>query len=273
MTASMQLFDGRVAVVGGGVMGEAVVRGWIDAGAVAADRFTIVEPSPERREQLTASLGEVRAVPTGEDAFPAELVVLAVKPQVIDAVAAQLSPMLGGSLVVSIAAGASTARLESLLPAGTRVVRVMPNTPAMVGAGMAVVSGGGEASEEDVESVRALFDVLGQAITLEEKYQNAATAVSGSGPAYFALIVDGLARAGVAAGLTRSVAQALAVQTMLGTATMLQSTGMHPEALVDSVASPGGTTIAAIGALEAGGVRTALAEAVKAAVARAEELG
>jgi pyrroline-5-carboxylate reductase len=149
----------------------------------------------------------------------------------------------------------------------------MPNTPAMVGAGMAVVSGGGEAGAEQVETVRALFAKLGAAIAIDERHQNAATAISGSGPAYFALVVDALARAGVAAGLPRTVSQSLAIQTMRGTAELLDATGQHPEALIDGVASPGGTTISAINALEANGVRAAFGEAVRAAVGRAEELG
>jgi pyrroline-5-carboxylate reductase len=196
-----------------------------------------------------------------------------VKPQVIEGVLNDIAAQLGESLVVSIAAGISCARLESLLPAGTAVVRVMPNTPAMVGQGMAVVSGGSEATDAEVESVRTLFAAIGEALVVEERYQNAASAISGSGPAYFALVVDALARAGVAAGLTRQIAQALAVQTMLGTAEMLRQTGLHPEALIDGVTSPGGTTIAALGKLESAGLRAAFDDAVRAAVARAQELG
>lgn len=265
-------FEGTVAVIGGGVMGEAIVRGWITSGAVDPASLVIVEPSEARREDL-GSLGGVRIVASASEALPADLVLLAIKPQVLEGVLVSLSPLLGEALIVSIAAGISTARLESVLPAGTPVVRVMPNTPAAVGEGMAVVSGGGEATEPQVETVRALFDALGRALVVEERYQNAASAISGSGPAYFALVVDSLAHAGVAAGLTRSVAQELAVQTMKGTAALLESTGAHPASLMDGVSSPGGTTIAALGKLEDGGVRSAFAEAVRAAVARAEELG
>lgn len=265
-------FGGTIAVIGGGVMGEAIIRGWLESGASQAAKVTVVEPSEARREAL-AALGAVRVVERAEDAMPSDLVLLAVKPQVIDSVVTALAPALGDALVVSIAAGVSTARLESLLPQGARVVRVMPNTPAMVGEGMAVISGGGEATEADVADVHRLFDAIGKAVVIDERYQNAASAVSGSGPAYFALVIDALARAGVAAGLTRHVAQLLAVQTMYGTAQMLAETGMHPEALIDGVTSPGGTTIAALGQLEAGGVRSAFNEAVKAAVKRAEELG
>jgi pyrroline-5-carboxylate reductase len=153
------------------------------------------------------------------------------------------------------------------------VVRVMPNTPALVGEAMSVVSGGTEASAEQVQLVRALFGELGASLVLEERFQNAAAAISGSGPAYFALVVDALARAGVRQGLSRDIAQTLAIQTMRGTATMLAETGMHPESLVDGVTSPGGTTIAAVEVLENRALRAAFAEAVAAAVRRAKELG
>jgi pyrroline-5-carboxylate reductase len=235
-------------------------------------RITIAEPSPERRDALATSFG-VRCVAGGEEALPADTVILAVKPQVIDAVTAALASALSGSVVVSIAAGITCARLEAALPSGSVVVRVMPNTPALVGAGMSVISGGNEASAEQVNLVRDLFAALGKAIVLEERYQDAASAISGSGPAYFALVVDALARGGVRQGLPREVSEALAVQTMLGTAKLLDGTGVHPEALVDGVSSPGGTTIAAIEALEARAVRSAFAEAVAAAVHRSKELG
>lgn len=263
--------DKRIAVIGGGRMGEALLGGWIAAGCVDTSRVIVVDPSAERRGAMQA-LG-VAASENADGAFPADLVVLAVKPQIMTPVLDGLAGLVDGALVVSIAAGLSTARLESQLPAGTPVVRVMPNTPALAGEGMAVISGGGEATTEQVELVRDLFAAVGEALVIDERYQNAATAISGSGPAYFALVVDALARAGVAAGLNREISQKLAIQTMRGTAVLLEQTGAHPEALVDGVASPGGTTIAAITELEASGVRAAFADAVAAAVARAEELG
>jgi pyrroline-5-carboxylate reductase len=272
MSTDSLRYDGTLAVIGGGRMGEAIVGGLIGSQAIAASSITIAEPSASRREALARDLG-VRCVASGIEALPADIVLLAVKPQVMDAVVGSLAASLGGALVVSIAAGISSARLESELPAGTAVVRVMPNTPALVGEAMSVVSGGSEASEEQVELVARLFGLLGDSVVLAEGYQDAATAVSGSGPAYFALVVDALARAGVRQGLPREVAQKLATQTMFGTAKMLAETGMHPEALIDGVASPGGTTIAAVEALEARAVRAAFAEAVAAAVQRAKELG
>lgn len=265
-------FEGTVAVIGGGRMGEAIVGGLIAADAVAAERIVVADPTPARRETLAAAYG-VRVAADGASCLPADVVLLAVKPQVIDAVTARLSASLAGSLVVSIAVGVSCARLESLMPAGTAVVRVMPNTPALVREGMSVVSGGTEATAEQVELVRSLFGAIGDAIVLDERYQDAAAAISGSGPAYFALVVDALARAGVRQGLPRDVAQHLAVKTMQGTAVLIAESGTHPEAIVDAVTSPGGTTIAAIEALERAGVRAGFSAAVGAAVARAKELG
>lgn len=263
--------NARVVMIGGGKMGEAMAAGWLATGTLTAGNLAVVEPSESRRAQL--SLGETRVVADAGEVLPANVVVLAVKPQVLEAVIGGLGENLAGVLVVSVAAGISTARIESLLSGATAVVRVMPNTPAMVGEGMAVVSGGSEASDEQVEYVRGLFAALGDAITVEERYQNAAGAISGSGPAYFALVIDALARAGVAAGLPRAVAQRLAVQTMAGTAKLLDESGMHPEELVDGVTSPGGTTIAALTELEAAGLRAAFVDAVAAAVHRSEELG
>lgn len=274
MTANVISFDGTLAVIGGGRMGEAIFAGLIAAGAVGRDRIVVAEPVEARRAEL-AAIHRVACVATAAEALPgAAIVLVAVKPQVFDAVLAELVPNLPhGALVISIAAGLTCARIESSLPAGTPVVRVMPNTPALVGEGMAVISGGTEATAQHVELARSLFAAIGRAEVIAERYQDAATALSGSGPAYFALIVDALARAGVRQGLTRDIAERLVVQTMRGTAELLERSGQHPEQLADAVASPGGTTIAALHELEAHGVRAALGEAVDAAVARAKELG
>jgi len=265
-------FEGSLAVIGGGKMGEAIVGGLIASGIIEAARITIAEPSAQRRADLAKRFA-VATVDEGADALPADVVILAVKPQVIDSVTTALSGKLASTLVISIAAGVSSARLEALLPDSSAVVRVMPNTPALVGEGMSVVSGGSNPTAEQVDLVRALFAALGEAIVLDERHQDAATAISGSGPAYFALVIDALSRAGVRHGLPRDVAQALAVQTMRGTAELLDSTGTSPSDLMDGVSSPGGTTIAALEVLEARAVRAAVADAVSANVARAKELG
>jgi len=273
MTQGQFKLSGTLAVIGGGRMGEAIIKGLIDAGAVGPEYVIVAEPVAARRDTLAAAHGVRCVAEASEAAARADIVLLAVKPQVIDAVVAEISDSVQGTLVVSIAAGISCARLETQLPSGTPVVRVMPNTPAMVGEGMSVVSGGSEATEEHVELVRELFSLIGKAVVLDESYQDAATAISGSGPAYVALFVDALSRAGVRQGLSREVAQTLAVQTVRGTAALLERTGTHPEELVDGVSSPGGTTIAAIEALEAGGFRASVNAAVSAAVKRAKELG
>ncbi|MDO8963874.1 MAG: pyrroline-5-carboxylate reductase [Coriobacteriia bacterium] len=265
---------GRLAVIGGGRMGEAIVGGLLAADAVVAADIVIAEPNGTRRDEL-ATAHSVSVVDDGAAALHgADTVLLAVKPQVLDDVLTALAPGIpAGALVVSIAGGFTCARLESLLPPGTAVVRVMPNTPALVGQGMALISGGSEATPEHVERVRALFGAIGEAIVIDERYQDAGTAISGCGPAYVALFVDALARAGVREGLTRDVAQRLALQTLRGTVELIERTGQHPEAVVDAVASPGGATIAAIAELEAKGFRTAVSSAVRAAVKRARELG
>jgi pyrroline-5-carboxylate reductase len=264
---------GRLAVIGGGRMGEAIVGGLIASGAMAPGEIVVAEPVAARRDVLASEYGIGVVSDAAEALSCAGTVLLAVKPQVIDAVTQSISDAVApGALVVSIAAGVSCARLESRLPAGTAVVRVMPNTPALVGAGMSVVSGGAEATPSQVEAVCELFSAIGFVVMLPESQQNAATAISGSGPAYVAMFVDALARAGVRHGLPRDVAEELAVRTVSGTAALLEGTGQHPEQLVDGVSSPGGTTIAAIEALEAGGFRASIGAAVAAAVARAREL-
>ncbi len=265
-------FEGSLAIIGGGRMGEAIVGGLIASAIIETERITVVEPTHSRRDELSAKFS-VATVADASAALPADVVILAVKPQVIDAVVTELSDSLAATLVVSIAAGMSCARLEALLPDSAAVVRVMPNTPALVGEGMSVVSGGSNSTAEQVDLARALFAALGQAVVLDERYQDAATAISGSGPAYFSLVIDALARAGVRHGLPRDVAQALAIQTMRGTAELLEVTGTSPSDLMDGVSSPGGTTIAALEILEARAVRAAIADAVSANVARAKELG
>ena len=266
---------GRLAVIGGGRMGEAIVGGLLAADAVQAGSVVVAEPNATRRAELAGEYG-VAVVEDGAQAVVgADTVLLAVKPQIVDGVVTALAgAIVPGTLVVSIAAGITCARLESLLPADTPVVRVMPNTPALVGRG----HGGRQRRERRPRPSRSrpsgsLFAAIGEAVVLDERYQNAATAISGSGPAYVAVFVDALARAGVREGLSRDVAQRLAVQTVRGTAELIERTGQHPEAIVDAVASPGGTTIAAIAQLEAGGFRASIAAAVRAAVERSRELG
>jgi pyrroline-5-carboxylate reductase len=263
----------RLAIIGGGRMGEAIAAGLVAAGILDPKTIVIAEPDPAKRRHLADTHG-IGAVADGAVALSgAEVAILAVKPQVMADVLAELSSAVGGALVVSIAAGITCARLESVLPTGTRVVRVMPNTPALVGAGMSVISGGTEASPGDVELVETLFRAVGDVVVLSEDLQDACTAISGCGPAYMALFVDALAEAGAGEGLDRDLAQRLALQTMQGTVRLIEVTGQSPVGVIQAVSSPGGSTVAALAELEAHEVRGAIRSAVHAAVLRSRELG
>jgi pyrroline-5-carboxylate reductase len=263
----------RLAIIGGGRMGEAIAAGLVRSGVLTAGSIVISEPDPSKRDRLTNDHG-VTCVASGAEALAgADVVILAVKPQIIDAVLTDLAPHLGDKLAVSIAGGVTCARIESRLAADTRVVRVMPNTPALVGAGMSIVSGGSEATEIDIAIVEELFAAVGDVVVLPEGLQDACTAISGCGPAYMALFIDALARAGVREGLSRDLAERLALQTMAGTVELIRTTGQHPGQIIDAVSSPGGSTIEAVTELEARGVRAAIAGAVRAAVVRSQELG
>ncbi|PLX82785.1 MAG: pyrroline-5-carboxylate reductase, partial [Desulfuromonas sp.] len=203
-----------------------------------------------------------------------EIVLLAVKPQVVQAVVGEMAPAFSDdNLLVSILAGVTTERLEVLLGGSPRVVRTMPNTPALVGAGAAALCSGKYAREDDLTLACSIFESLGAAKVVSEEQMDAVTGLSGSGPAYVYTIIEALADGGVQQGLPRDVAHALAVQTVYGAAKMVKDTGSHPAALRDQVCSPGGTTISGVRALEDGGVRAALMAAVSAAAKRSRELG
>jgi pyrroline-5-carboxylate reductase len=254
-------------------MGEAIAAGLVGAAVLEPAAIVVAEPDPGKRERLRSAYG-VAAVEDGLSALAgADVVILAVKPQVIDAVLSGLAPAVGGAIVVSIAAGATCAKLESLLPQGARVVRVMPNTPALVGAGMSIISGGSVATAEDVAAVAGLFGAVGEVVVLPETLQDACTAISGCGPAYMALFVDALALAAEQEGLDRELAQRLALQTMRGTVELIETTGMTPSEVIAAVSSPGGSTIAAVTQMESRGIREAIGSGVRAAVERSRELG
>ncbi len=263
----------RIAFLGGGVMANAILRSLLHAGLVTPDQVSVSEVLEARRAAL-AELG-VRAVPASADAARgADVVILAVKPPVVPAVLMECAPVLeGGALVVSIAAGVPLSRIEELLPGRAPVIRVMPNTPVQVGAGAAALCRGSHATPEHAALVRRLFEAGGRCVEVTEAQLDAVTGLSGSGPAYVCLIVEALADGGVRMGLPRDVALTLAAQTVLGGAQLLLETGDHPAVWKDRVATPGGTTIAGLAALEDAGVRGALIRAVEAASRRAEELG
>jgi pyrroline-5-carboxylate reductase len=260
-----------LAIIGGGKIGEALLSGLVRRGG--PDGILVCERSPERAAQLTDRYG-TPAVDLADAAARARVLLLAVKPQDIDVLLGSLGEYVDdGHLVVSVAAGVPTARIEAALPAGVAVVRVMPNTPALVDEGMSVLSAGAHAGEADLDEAEALLAAVGRVRRVPESQQDAVTALSGSGPAYFFFLVEAMVDAGILLGLPRALAADLIVQTALGAAVMMRDSGEHPVQLREAVTSPGGTTIAAIRELERHGVRAALIAAIEAAHARSVELG
>jgi pyrroline-5-carboxylate reductase len=260
-----------LAVIGGGKIGEALLTGLLRQAGSAAG-IVLVGRSPERTAAVAARHG-VEVTDLAGAAARSRVLLLAVKPQDVDALVQQLAPHGPGHLVVSVAAGVPTARIEAALPPGTPVVRVMPNTPALVDAGMSVLSAGAHATAAHLDEAEALLSAVGQVRRVPESQQDAVTALSGSGPAYFFFLVEAMIDAGILLGLPRSLAADLIVQTAYGSAVMLRESGEHPVQLREAVTSPGGTTIAAIRELERHGVRAALIAALEAAHDRSVELG
>lgn len=262
----------RLAVVGAGLMGEAILSGLIGAGWTPAD-IVVCDKRADRLDELTARHG-VRAADAGNAVAGAETVLLSVKPADVPAVLADLADRIrAGALVVSVCAGVPLATLESGLPAGTPVIRAMPNTPARVGEGITAISPGAHAGADELAVATDVLAAVGRVVTVPETYQDAVTAISGSGPAYVFLIAEALTEGGVHLGLPRDVASQLAVQTLFGSATLLRESGEHPAILRENVTSPGGTTAAALRTLEDHGVRAAFLAAVAAARDRSRELG
>lgn len=260
-----------IAIIGGGMLGETVLAGLIRSGTSAAD-IVVAEKRPERAEELRARHG-VRVLPVADAVAESDTVLLVVKPQdmaaTLDDVATSLRP---GAVVISLAAGITTDFVQQRLPDGAVVVRVMPNTPAQVGLGMAAVSGGAHAGEEHVVRAESLMASVGRVVRVPENLQDAVTAVSGSGPAYLFYVVEALVQAGIELGLPADTAHELVVQTMLGASTMLRETGGDPATLRAQVTSPGGTTAAAIGVLGDRGVPASFIAALVAARDRSREL-
>jgi len=257
--------------IGAGAMGGAIIRGLLTRGRVDRENLVYFDPDPAQQAKME-KLG-AKAVRNNAAAMQAQVVVLAVKPQF-------LGPVLTGikdfaeprHLIISIAAGVTLAALEAALPA-SRIIRVMPNTPALVGAGMTCLAPGSRATPEDTALALELFGAVGQAAAVEERLMDAVTGLSGSGPAFVAIFIEALADGGVKAGLPRVLAHNMAVQTVLGTAKLCHEEDLHPAKLKDLVASPGGTTIEGLHVLESGGFRGLVMSAVAAAAARSQELG
>ena len=277
MPQAPYLFD-SAAIIGGGKMGEAILAGLLGVSgafpaAVADSSCVVVNPGEERRAYLSARYG-VSCLPSVEALGPSELVVLAVKPQVLPDVLAQLaaSSWLSDSVVVSVAAGVTTKTIESALPAGAQVVRAMPNLPLTVGRGMVAISAGASASEEALIQVKALFHNLGHCIVTPEDSLDAVTALSGSGPAYVAALIEAMTAAGVEEGLGQHDAEQLALYTVDGTAALLLEGDVDAPTLRRNVSSPGGTTLAALSAMEQGGFSESIRAGVHAAAQRSKEL-
>ena len=268
------VIDKTIAFLGGGNMAEALIKGLLAAGVVTADRMIVNDVSAERLEHLQKAYGVTVQKSQKEAASAADIILLCVKPQIIDVVLAKNAQVIDASkLVISIAAGVTVARIEKVLSGGPRVVRVMPNTPALVLAGAAGIAPGTKASPEDLAVTQQIFGAVGRAVMVDEKLMDAVTGLSGSGPAYVFTIIDALADAGVKQGIARPLALELAAQTVLGAAKMVLETGEHPGKLRDMVTSPGGTTIEGLHMLEKGKLRATLMNAVEAATMRSKELG
>jgi pyrroline-5-carboxylate reductase len=257
-------------VVGGGRMGEALVGGLLAANWGEAEELAVVEVAEARRAELTLRFP---GVDVRSDVGSCEAAVVAVKPGDVMAACKALAAVGGVTRVLSIAAGVTLAKLEEWLGDDVAVVRAMPNTPALVGAGAAAIAPGAAATEDDLAWAEAVLGAVGIVVRVPESLLDAVTGLSGSGPAYVFLVAEALIEAGVLVGLPRPASSALAIQTLLGSARLLAESGQGPEALRAAVTSPGGTTAAGLRALEAAGVRSAVLDAVAAATARSRELG
>ena len=265
----------KIGFIGTGNMGEALIGGIIGSDSSSPENIICSDVSKERLEFMKETYGIRTTTDNLEVASLSDIVIYAVKPQIIAAVLRETADKLDMSkLIISIAAGVPMAAIEVALGKELRLIRVMPNVAALVKEGAAAIASGKHALKEDIELAMSIFNSVGKSIFLEENYlMDAVTGLSGSGPAYIFLIIDALADAGVKVGLSRKDSIALATQTVLGSAKMLQETGAHPGQLKDMVTSPGGTAIAGLHNLEKGGLRTTLINAVEAATNRSKELG
>jgi pyrroline-5-carboxylate reductase len=264
----------KLGLLGAGKMATALARGFIHAGLATAESILASDPFEAARNAIGRDAGIKTTASNPEVLKFAEIVVLAVKPdQVNDVLAGVRAEFTDRHVLISIAAGVTLARIETALTPGARVIRVMPNTPALVGESASAFACGNSATREDAQLAQALFSSVGVAFQVKESLLDAVTGLSGSGPAYAFLMIEALSDGGVAAGLPRDVATRLAAQTLLGSAKLLLETGLHPGALKDMVTSPGGTTIEGLHELEKAGVRGALVNAVRAATEKSKRLG
>ncbi|QRN93756.1 pyrroline-5-carboxylate reductase [Archangium violaceum] len=268
------MLEQTIAFLGAGNMAEALIKGLLRSGTARPESIIATGRRGDRIEELQRTYGVRTTLDNVAAVREADVVVLSVKPQVLDKVLVQVAPAVDPhKLVISVAAGVPIAVMERRLGAGARIIRTMPNTPSLVGAGACALARGEHASDEDLAVATRIFQAVGITTVVDENLLDAVTGLSGSGPAYIFLIIEALSDAGVKVGLPRYTAQKLAAQTVLGSAQLLIETGIHPGQLKDQVTSPGGTAIAGLHTLEAGGLRTTLINAVEAATRRAKELG
>jgi pyrroline-5-carboxylate reductase len=264
----------KVGFIGAGVMAEVIIKGVLQKEVFNPEQIWVYDIDIDRTRKLQQELGVNIAADNNLLVETVELVVVSVKPQVAEQVLCHINPALWeGKLLVSIVAGINTADLAAWTSQRISIARIMPNTPCMVGAGMSAICFNEKATEGEKQIITEIFAAVGEVCTLHESLMNAVTGVSGSGPAYVYLIIEALSDGGVKAGLPRPVSLQLAVQMLLGAATMVKVTGKHPGELKDMVTSPGGTTIEALASLERDGVRAALIKAVEIATKKAEFLG
>ena len=264
----------RIGFLGAGKMATALARGWLNAGLTTSNQICASDPLESARDAFAKSTAAAVHPSNEQVVASSDVVFLAVKPQLMPTLLAEIaSKVTARHLVVSIAAGITLSQIGDALGRDRRLVRVMPNTPCLVGASASAFAGGGGATEADLQCVENLLNSSGRAVRVPEKWLDAVTGLSGSGPAFVAVIIEALADGGVRMGLPRDLSQILAAQTVLGSAKMILEAGLHPGQLKDMVASPAGTTIAGLHELERGGLRAALMNAVEAATNRAVELG
>lgn len=262
----------KFGIIGGGVMAEAILSRLLQQKLYAPDEVLISDPKESRRAWLKKTYGVEVTGDNQEAANVSEVLMLAIKPQTLERVVAGLAGGQLKPLVISVLAGIPISRLEFGFP-DHPVIRVMPNTPATVGAGMTAIAGGKMVDHHHMDLAKTIFSAVGEIVEVPESLMDAVTGLSGSGSAYVAIIIESLADGGVASGLPRAIAYQLALQTVLGTAQLLKETALHPGELKDRVTSPGGTTIAGVATMEKMGVRSAMIEAVRAACRRSQELG
>jgi pyrroline-5-carboxylate reductase len=264
----------KVGFVGGGNMGEALIKGLLAANLVPPEAIHATDVRLERLKELDRQYGIQVGSDNVELVRHADVVILAVKPQIMDEVLRTIAPAVTRKkLLISIAAGVSTAKLRAGLGKDARLIRVMPNTPALVLEGVTAIAKAEGLEAGDLDIAGEIFSAVGRVVVLAEDLMDAVTGLSGSGPAYVAIVVEALADGGVKMGLDRLTAMTLATQTVLGAAKLLLETGLHPGALKDMVSSPGGTSIAGVAALEEGGIRNTFIKAVERATQRSRELG